>query len=426
MGVIVIPIIISYSLLWAQYQNAQTLENYLYRIFTAKNTNDFEGIFDESFESQVPRDYLLYQITEVVKYYGNFTKAEVSSRPIINNVYSFVVYLENAKISGAIDIKPFSKTVSIFWFGYPEFYDEYLLEINWSTIYSEFESLPGNKSLILARDNNLIYKYNENMSLQVASMFKLFVLEALVNKIKNDSNLSWSTKIPIQDKYKSLPSGILQDYPNGTLFTLKTLADYMINISDNTATDHLIHFLGRSYVENFLPANYSLPFLTTAESFKLRWLISDDDLNTYINMNSAEKLNYLENNLSNLNVFDIDLNSVNYTHNIQARKLMEWTFKSIDLYRIQNKTKSYNSTYLNPGLANPDDWDIVSYKGGSDIGVYSLGHSLLAKNGSWFICTIIVNNYNTFELEYGSYVASQWGYIAICSKIIEKLALDVL
>ncbi|MHA1270193.1 MAG: serine hydrolase [Candidatus Helarchaeota archaeon] len=423
-ALIAIPIIISYSIIWAQNQNAQLLGSHIQRIFTAENVNDLNGIFDSSFTASVSLDYMLYIAHEITKYYGNFTQVSVSPRSN-NGIHDYTLYLEFGQTSGTIGLKLWSNLINTFWIGPLSFYDSYLINLNWNSIYTEFANLPGNKSLLIARNNTIIHEYNTGEKLQVASTFKLFVLEALTNKINIEPNITWNTQIPILDEYKSLPSGILHEELNGTLFSLKELADFMINISDNTATDHLIHFINRTYVESYLPNDYPFPLLTTSESFKLRWLINDSELNSYLAMNQTEKLTYLEQNISQLNVFDIDLFAINYTHNINDRSKIEWTFNCTEIFKIQNITKSYNSTHMNPGLADPNRWKIVSFKGGSDIGVYSLAHAIQTNNGTWFFCTIIANNYNTFELDYGSYIASEWGYNALCQRILNKLALEV-
>lgn len=422
LSIIATSIIVSYSFIWVIGENSKKLEGDIEKIFTAESVDDLKGIFDQSLTELVSLDYLFYIIDEIRTYYGQFRNVSVSYR-LVSNIYIYVLHLEYAKTNGSVGLDFFSQLINTFWIGVLDFYPSYINDLNWSTIYAEFETLPGNKSLLIKRENSTLYSNNVGEKLEVASTFKLFVLKALVHKIENSST-TWDTMIPIQDRYKSLPSGILHTEDNGTIFTLKELADYMISISDNTATDHLIYYLNRSYVESYLPADYPFPLLTTSESFKLRWLIKDSELSIYLGMNVTEKRYYLENNISALDISDIDVNSINWSHNLENRSQIEWIFNATNIYNIQKKTKLYNSTHLNPGLANPHNWRNVSYKGGSDVGVYSMAHSLQADNLTWFYITMICNNYNEIELDYGSNVEGQWGYIAICQKIIDKLALE--
>ncbi|WP_202125172.1 serine hydrolase, partial [Actinomadura physcomitrii] len=109
----------------------------------------------------------------------------------------------------------------------------------------------------------------------LGSAFKLYVLGALSDAVARGT-VSWTTPMPINDAWKSLPSGILQDKPAGTELTLGEYADYMISISDNTAADHLLHRLGRGAVEAELTRlgnrhqRGDRPFLTTRQMFVLK------------------------------------------------------------------------------------------------------------------------------------------------------------
>ncbi len=70
----------------------------------------------------------------------------------------------------------------------------------------------------------------------IGSAFKLYVLSTLSREIAARRR-SWNDVVPLDQR--SYPSGILQDWPQGTPMTLQTLATLMIAISDNTATDQL-------------------------------------------------------------------------------------------------------------------------------------------------------------------------------------------
>ena len=103
-----------------------------------------------------------------------------------------------------------------------------------------------------------------------------------------------------------------------------------------------------------------------------------------------------------------------------------WFFNVTEIYAIQKLTKGYSSTHMNWGLATLDmGWYHVSYKGGSDVGVYAMAHALQATNGTWFYATYMANNYERFDyLSYNEYVFGQNGYDAICIKLLSKLAIS--
>ncbi|ATL69093.1 serine hydrolase [Nocardia terpenica] len=109
----------------------------------------------------------------------------------------------------------------------------------------------------------------------LGSAFKLYVLGALGQAVA-DHRASWTDQLAVRDDWKSLPSGVLQNTPAGTELPLQEYANKMISISDNTAADHLIHFLGRDAVTAQLPRfgmaapQRNDPFLTTRELFALK------------------------------------------------------------------------------------------------------------------------------------------------------------
>jgi len=53
-----------------------------------------------------------------------------------------------------------------------------------------------------------------------------------------DGTISWDTPVTIDDALDSLPSGDTQDLEPGAERTVRELAEVMISVSDNTATDH--------------------------------------------------------------------------------------------------------------------------------------------------------------------------------------------
>jgi Beta-lactamase enzyme family len=103
------------------------------------------------------------------------------------------------------------------------------------------------------------------------SVLKLYVLYALGNAVAA-GKVRWDQPLTVTTKLESLPSGVLQNEPDGTQISVLDAATKMITISDNTATDMLINLVGRSAVEEALRttgmSNPALdrPFLTTSET----------------------------------------------------------------------------------------------------------------------------------------------------------------
>ena len=82
----------------------------------------------------------------------------------------------------------------------------------------------------------------------VGSVFKLYVLVALGDAVAA-GKVRWNQPLTVTAQLKSVPSGQLQNEPDGTRISVQDTAAYMISISDNTAADMLIGLLGRPAVE---------------------------------------------------------------------------------------------------------------------------------------------------------------------------------
>ena len=85
--------------------------------------------------------------------------------------------------------------------------------------------------------------------------------------------------MPLHHEWKSLPTGILRTWPDGTPITLATLAAEMISISDNTAADALVRIVGENALRPYARENQ--PFLTTREVFTLKSKPGADLLSAY-------------------------------------------------------------------------------------------------------------------------------------------------
>lgn len=112
----------------------------------------------------------------------------------------------------------------------------------------------------------------------VGSMFKLYVLAAVAEKVAA-GELAWDRKVTLEAGDKTLPSGTLQNEPDGTQLTVQDAATRMISQSDNTATGLLMRVVaeravldaaqraGNDHLEGITP------FLTAKQMF---WLTGSD------------------------------------------------------------------------------------------------------------------------------------------------------
>ena len=117
--------------------------------------------------------------------------------------------------------------------------------------------------------------------LAIASSFKLYVLGEMAHQVATGT-ASWSDWITLDQDLISLPNGEMRYLDPGQAFPVWFVADQMISKSDNTATDHLISYLGRENVEESFArmgqADPSLncPVMLTREWFAMRMRFSDE------------------------------------------------------------------------------------------------------------------------------------------------------
>src|SRR5690606_12626143 len=97
-------------------------------------------------------------------------------------------------------------------------------------------ALPGRTAILVLSNGEAQAEHNADEPLAVGSAAKLAVLKA-VREAVEAGQLRWEQVVPLDDSWRSLPTGILQDWPADTPVTIATLANLMISISDNTATD---------------------------------------------------------------------------------------------------------------------------------------------------------------------------------------------
>lgn len=117
---------------------------------------------------------------------------------------------------------------------------------------------------------------NVDLSLPLASIFKLYVLLAVAEAV-NAGTLEWTDPLTITKEAKAVGSAGLQELAPGAQVSVRKAAQEMISASDNMATDLLIARLGPGAVERALvtaghhdPASMT-PFPTMHELFSIGW-----------------------------------------------------------------------------------------------------------------------------------------------------------
>jgi beta-lactamase class A len=117
---------------------------------------------------------------------------------------------------------------------------------------------------------------NTDLSLPLASIFKLYVLLAVADAAKAGT-VEWTDPLTITKQAKAVGSSGLEKLPPGAQVSVRDAAQQMISASDNMATDLLIARLGPGAVERALIAaghhdpGSMTPFPTMHELFSVGW-----------------------------------------------------------------------------------------------------------------------------------------------------------
>ena len=247
---------------------------------------------------------------------------------------------------------------------------------------------------------------NASASLAVGSAFKLAVLNALADQIARGVR-HWSDVVPLRSQWKSLPSGVLRTWPDGTPLTLATYAAEMISISDNTAADSLIRIVGGDALKPYADSN--IPFLTTRQMFILKSNANPGAHAAYLAAGTPAARAAVLKRVDALPPPAID-------ELLTSPELrIEWFFSVRRLCDLMRRVADLPLMSINPGVADPGAFRRVAYKGGSDIGVLNLTTMVTTKRGTRICFSATVNDAAKpideamFELAYTavlSYVAA--------------------
>jgi beta-lactamase class A len=243
--------------------------------------------------------------------------------------------------------------------------------------------------------------------LALGSAFKLYILDALATQIAAGKH-GWDDPLPIQEALKSLPSGDMRDEPAGKTFSVRHFAEQMISVSDNTATDHLLAFVGRTAVEADVKAtghakpSLLTPFMSTRELFALKVMATPDQQSAYVAADVAHKRKLLE-TLAKSDPNDMMAHAADFKRPIHIDTL-EYFASPEDLCKVMASLHAKASATatapvgailsINPGL--PDEkkqYSFLGYKGGSEPGVLNMTWLMQrARDQKWVFLTVGFNN----------------------------------
>jgi beta-lactamase class A len=265
-------------------------------------------------------------------------------------------------------------------------------------------ALPGQTSFAIARLGDgppeLIVSRDPDRAMAIGSTFKLFILAALSRQVQAGER-RWSDVVTLDRR--SMPSGMLQNWPAGSPVTLHTLASLMISISDNSATDMLLSVVGRENVERMMAtigveaAARNRPFPSTLEMFALK-TAPDADQQAWVAANEAERRRLLETRYGRADAEALDP-AIFAGRPLRIGEL-EWFASAADLVRTMDWLRRNGDDTARAILAiSPGgprtlrrDYAYIGYKGGSEPGVVSQTWLVQNRAGAWHVVTVSWNN----------------------------------
>jgi hypothetical protein len=246
-----------------------------------------------------------------------------------------------------------------------------------------------------------VHAYEPTLVLPVGSSFKLWILGGL-SKLVESGEATWDQEVLIDDRYRSVPGGDLRYVEAGTSFTIRYLAERMIQKSDNTATDHVFHFVGRERVEEAMvemghhDPSLNMPLFATREMVMLKFATTLEEREAYLAASVDERRRILTEEIANI-PYEA-LADLEQTAPLEIDRI-EWFANREDLARTM---LWLHLQAQKPGLRpvaeilsletqlhfEGERWPYVGFKGGSEMGVLSGTWLMERADGRQFVYSI--------------------------------------
>lgn len=250
-----------------------------------------------------------------------------------------------------------------------------------------------------------VFEHGDGGPSPVGSAAKLYVLGSVVDAVAA-GELSWSDDVTISDDLKSVPSGVMQDEEAGATFSVREMAEVMIGLSDNTATDHLIDLVGRDAVEEAQAAygmddpSRNLPFMNTMEFTALKVGPASGMATQWLQVDEAGRRQILE-QVSDIVPADIPL--AEFVDPVMPDRI-GWFASPADMCRALVALYAAGDPVdkiltINPGLPGGEgDFEAIAFKGGSEPGLVAMNWLVERADGRRFVVAgSVVNPDEAFD-----------------------------
>ncbi|GGC77696.1 serine hydrolase [Chelatococcus reniformis] len=374
------------ALLFGQAARAEAVrpEQALAALFAAPAAD--AAAFAPGFLARLPAGQVTQIVAALRREHGSLGGVEAAAD-------GFTLRFARARIPARISLDADGRIAGL-WFGAAE------AEGDLDSLAAAIRALPGRTSVLVITDGRELVTHEASTPLAVGSAAKLAILAA-VQRAVAQARLAWDAVVKLDPGWRSLPTGQLQDWPEGTPLTVATLAHLMVSISDNTATDTLIRLVGREAVEALSPRN--APFATTRELFILKAGEHAGLRREWRDGDGAGRRALLE---------AIAAAPLPRPEALSPAPTPEvaWVMTAGEVCALLEATADLPSVGINSGPADRGEWRAVAYKGGSDVGVLNLSSRLVGRDGRVH-CVVATWN-GDGALDEGRLIAPYRGLIA--------------
>lgn len=354
---------------------------------------DYSATFTPAFIAAVPKDKFDALAQQLIAAAGKPLRIE--SVPATPNAARLVIVYGRGRATAAISVEPTGagQVDSLRITGMVA------NEASLSEIDAALAKLPGSTAFALAKLGagapQMLTARAADTRFAIGSQFKLVILAELVRGIAAGER-TWNDQVTLDGG--PLPGGGYTQSPAGTKVALYDLAERMISVSDNSATDILLKTLGRAKVEAMLPVvgiadpAGMRPFLGTLEVFKLK---SGPLGARYAAADEAGRRALLANEVAAMPITAIDAQM--FARGVPlAIDRLEWFATPADMIRtmdwLRRNTESGPAARARAILAKNSAlpattqarWGYAGYKGGSEPGVIAMTWLLQGKDGAWY------------------------------------------
>ena len=200
----------------------------------------------------------------------------------------------------------------------------------------EVKRLKANISILVKNINGskgMDFQYNSDLKIVAASVIKIQIILAVLNEIYND-NLKLESKILVkkEDILKDTEIFVFGEKE----YTVRELISWMIIISDNTATNVLINYLGFPKINDYITKTLSLEN-TVLQRLMLDKKAIKQGKNTYFSQDdmflTLKKL--FKKEILNEELCDFAIKTL---HNQRCKKIMKYLYQDNE---FANKTGTF-------------------------------------------------------------------------------------